>query len=190
VGGEEEALTMIKGAKCEVSFNGQPLGSFDGEYLFDDPSDSRQDVPGFFDFMNMARLEPVAGSFTALEAQLPKPQVRQIGLAIELDGHHDIEISLPDRRLFTGKCWSKIGTARSSHTQHATSSSPAGAHFDQLVATLYELSQSLLGVAAASGANFRPTLTGEQPPIREADLNIVVAVQLDRQADLPDLRLG
>jgi hypothetical protein len=108
---------MIKGSKCEVSFNGQSLGSFDGEYLFDDPSDSRQDVPGFFDFMNMARLEPVAGSFTALEAQLPKPQVRQIGLAIELDGHHDIEISLPDRRLFTGKCWSKIGTARSSHTQ-------------------------------------------------------------------------
>jgi hypothetical protein len=125
---------MIKGSKCEVSFNGQSLGSFDGEYLFDDPSDSRQDVPGLVDFMNMVRLEPVVGSFTAtattkwaredadkffaaLEARLPKPQVRQIGLAIELGGTQPIKVGLPDGRSFTGKGWSKIGTARSSHTQ-------------------------------------------------------------------------
>lgn len=125
---------MIKGSKCEVSFNGQPLGSFDGECLFDDPSDSRQDVPGLVNFINMARLEPVAGSFTAtattkwdredadkffavLEDRLPKPQVRQIGLAIELGGTQSMTVGLPGGKSFTGKCWSKIGTARSGHTQ-------------------------------------------------------------------------
>lgn len=55
--------------------------------------------------------------FAALEARLPKPQVRQCGLTIELGGTQPMTVGLPDGRSFTGKGWSKIGTARSSHTQ-------------------------------------------------------------------------
>lgn len=97
--------------------------------------DSTQQVAAYlFSPKNMARLEPVAGSFTAtattkwdredadkffavLEDRLPKPQVRQIGLAIELGGTQSMTVGLPGGKSFTGKCWSKIGTARSGHTQ-------------------------------------------------------------------------
>lgn len=130
--------------KCEMYFNGQLVAGLKAEFqlahepssqiLVDDLFSEPQEVTNLVDFMNMARLEPVAGSFTAtattrwsredadkffaaLEGRFPKPQVRQSGLAIELGGTQQMTVSLPDRRSFTGKSWSKIGTARSGHTQ-------------------------------------------------------------------------
>jgi hypothetical protein len=130
--------------KCEMYLNGGLVAGFNAkvpiafepssQFFVDAPLAEPQEVPGFADFMNMARLEPVGCSFTAtattrwsredadkffaaLEVRLPKPQVRQIGLAIELGGTQPMTVGLPDGRSFNGKCWSKIGTARSGHTQ-------------------------------------------------------------------------
>lgn len=130
--------------KCEMYLNGQLVAGLKAEFqlahepssqilvaaLFSEP----QEVTNLIDFMNMARLEPAAGSFTAtastrwsredadkffaaLEDRLPKPQVRQSGLAIELGGTQQMTVSLPDGQSFTGKSWSKIGSAHSNHTQ-------------------------------------------------------------------------
>jgi hypothetical protein len=125
-------MRMTIESKCEMYLNGELIAGFDQlEYTTARDSET---VPGLVDFMNMTRLDPVEGSFTATAAarwssedadkffaalgvRLPKPQVRQIGPAIELGGTQSMVVSLPDGRSFTGKYWSKIGTARSSHTQ-------------------------------------------------------------------------
>lgn len=99
--------------KCEMYLNGELIAGFNAkvpiafepssQFFVDDPLGEPQEVPGLVDFMNMARLEPVAGSFTAtattnwaredadkffatLEGRLPKPHVRQIAWRSSLAG--------------------------------------------------------------------------------------------------------